>query len=350
MIRKNISMEDEYLQKLRPFLDNNSGNLSAAIRDAIELAEAALQEYDTIEEAIKHLREESGYPALRNSLIESGECILMSQLSVRWLIEKTDGILVEEGIVSELFNPYRIKSLSELVEFLNTRSRNMGWELKASTYHVEDDKTEVIILEDGDPSFRAFISEKICIFLALYLNLDVSFVHRKSNSVRIYLREYSSIGLELPPGVIKHFGAFDAVFKEIRSRPDFWISLIGRYKQQRYQRVNLQKDVFEAFLLGEVPDVASFYEESAGKPIREIPLCEMIVVTKRLASVTQLVSDVERVFDEGKMQIKIRHQFSSEKASFKLVEMFSRLFRDAGYEFEVRTVSNLMIFEFKEKC
>lgn len=343
-------MEDEYLQKLRPFLDNNSGNLSAAIRDAIELAEAALQEYDTIEEAIKHLREESGYPALRNNLIESGECILMSQLSVRWLIEKTDGILVEEGIVSELFNPYRIKSLPDLVEYLNTRSRNMGWELEASTYHLDDDKTEVIILEGGDPSFRAFISEKISIFLGLFLNLDVSFVHRKSNSVRIYLKEYSSLGLELPPGVIKHFGSFDAVFKEIKSRPDFWISLIGRYRQQRYQRVNLNKDVFEAFLVGEIPDVTSFFEESAGKPIGEIPLCEMIVVTKTLASATQLVSDVDRVFEGGKMQVKIRHQFSSEKASFKLVEMFSKLFRNAGYEFEVKTVSNLMIFEFNDKC
>ncbi len=350
MIRKNISMEDEYLQKLRPFLDNNSGNLSAAIRDAIELAEAALQEYDTIEEAIKHLREESGYPALRNNLIESGECILMSQLTVRWLIEKTDGILVEEGVVSELFNPYRIKSLPDLVEYLNTRSRNMGWELVASTYHLDDDKTEVIILENGDPSFRAFISEKISIFLGFYMDFDVSFVHRKSNLIRIYLKEYRSVGLELPPGILKNFGAFDTVFKEIKSRPDFWISLIGRYRQQRYQRVNLNKDVFEAFLVGEIPDVTSFFEESAGKPIREIPLCEMIVATKKLASVTQLVSDVERVFEEGKMQVKIRHQFSSEKASFKLVEMFSRLFRTAGYDFEVRAVSNLVIFEFREKC
>lgn len=350
MIRKNISMEDEYLQKLRPFLDNNSGNLSAAIRDTIELAEAALQEYDTIEEAVKHLREESGYPALRNSLIESGECILVSQLAVRWLIEKTDGILVEEGIVSELFNPYQIKSLPELVEYLNTRSRNMGWELEASTYHLDDDKTEVIILENGDPSFRAFISEKISIFLALYLDLDVSFVHRKSNSIRIYLKEYSSVGLELPPGVIKHFGAFDTAFKEIRSKPDFWFSLIDRYRQQRYQRVNLNKDVFEAFLVGEVPDVTSFFEESAGKPIGEIPLCEMIVATKKLASVTHLVGDVERVLEDGKMKVKIRHQFSRPKASFKLVEMFSGLFRAAGYEFEVRTVSNLMIFEFRDKC
>jgi len=36
-------MEDTYLQKLQPFLDKNNGNPSAAIRDAIELADAALR-------------------------------------------------------------------------------------------------------------------------------------------------------------------------------------------------------------------------------------------------------------------------------------------------------------------
>lgn len=343
-------MEDEYLQKLRPFLDNNGGNLSAAIRDTIELAEAALQEYDTIEEAIKHLREESGYPALRNSLIESGECILMSQLAVRWLIEKTDGILVEDEIVSELFNPYRIKTLSDLVGYLNTRSRNLGWGLEASSSHWDDDKTEVVVIENGDPSFRAFIAEEISIFLGLYLEMDVSFVHRKSNSIRIYLKEYKSVGSEFPPGIRKHFGTLDYTYKEIKSRQDFWTSLVGRYRQQRYQRINLNKDVFEAFLTGEVPDMSSFFEAAAGKPIREISLCEMIAIGKKLASTTQLVSDVDRVVEEGKMHVKIRHQFSSEKASFKLVELFSKLFVAAGYNFEVKTVSNLIIFGFQEKC
>ena len=131
MIRKNVSMEDEYLRKLQPFLDKNNGNLSAAIRDAIELADAAFQGHESVEDALEYFTQDSTkYPEIRNSLIESGECILIRQFSFRWLIENTDGILLDDELVSELFNPYKIKNVSDLIEYLNVRSQNMGWEIE----------------------------------------------------------------------------------------------------------------------------------------------------------------------------------------------------------------------------
>ena len=66
-----------------------------------------------------------------------------------------------------------------------------------------------------------------------------------------------------PPGIRKNFGFLDSTFKEIKSRPDFWTSLVERYRLQRYERVNLNKDVFEIFFSGEVPDMTSFFEASA---------------------------------------------------------------------------------------
>ncbi|MDD3246643.1 MAG: hypothetical protein PHF18_07320 [Methanosarcina sp.] len=350
MIRKNVSMEDEYLQKLQPFLDKNNGNLSAAIRDAIELADAALQGHGSVENALEYFTQGSTkYPEIRNSLIESGEGILISQLSFRWLIENTDGILVDDELVSELFNPYQIKRVSDLMEYLNTRSRDLGWEIKVSINTCEENETNVIMLENGDPSLRAFLGELISIFLGRYLNMDVSFVHRKSNSIRIFLKEHRS-DLDIPPGIRKNFGTLDYTFKEIRSKPEFWISLVERYRLQRYQRINLNKDVFESFLSGEIPDVSGFFEASAGKPIREIPLCEMFGICKKLVSVTQLASDVERIVERGKTYIKIRHQFSEEIAIEKLVELFSKLFHTAGHIFEIKTVSNLVIIEFVHTC
>lgn len=346
MIRKNVSMEDEYLQKLQPFLDKNNGNLSAAIRDAIELADAALQGHESVEDALEYfIQDSTKYPEIRNSLIESGECILISQLSFRWLIENTDGILVDDELVSEIFNPYQIKSVSDLLEYLNTRSKNMGWEVEAylSTW---EDNTEVIVVENGDPSLRAYLAEAISIFLGRYLNFDVPFVHRKSNSIRIFLKKHR-FDTDVPPGIRKNFGTLDYTFKEIKSKPDFWTSLVERYRLQRYQRVNLNRDVFETFLSGEIPDITSFFEASAGKPIQEIPFYELFVICKKIVTVTQLANDVERAVERGKVNLKIRHQFSEEIAIEKLIALFSKLFLTAGYEFEVRTVSNLIIFEFK---
>lgn len=349
MIRKNVSMEDEYLQKLQPFLDKNNGNLSAAIRDAIELADAALQGHESVENALEYFTQDSTkYPEIRNSLIESGECILISQLSFRWFIENTDGILLDDELVSEIFNPYQIKSVSGLLEYFNTRSRNMGWEVEAyiSTW---EDNTEVIVIENGDPSLRAYLAEAVSIFLGRYLNFDVSFVHRKSNSIRIFLKEYRS-DTDVPPGVRKNFGTLDYTFKEIKSKPDIWTSLVERYRLHRYQRVNINKDVFETFLSGGIPDVISFFEASAGKPVQEIPLHDMFAICKRLVSITQLANDVERSVEKGKVNLKIRHQFSEETAIEKLVEFFSKLFQTAGYKIKVRTISNLIIIEFEDAC
>lgn len=203
----------------------------------------------------------------------------------------------------------------------------------------------MIVIENGDPSLRVFLAEAISIFLGLYLNFDVPFVHRKSNSIRIFLKEYRS-DMDIPPGIRKNFGTLDYTFKEIKSKPEFWISLVERYRQQRYQRINLNRDVFETFLSGKVPDVTSFFEASAGKPINEIPLCEMFAICKKLLFVTQLANDVERTVERGKVNIKIRHQFSEEMAITKLVGLLSKVFETAGYVFEVRTVSNLIIMEF----
>lgn len=346
MVRKNVSMEDMHLKKLQPFLDKNNGNLSAAIRDAIELADAALEGHESVEGALEYFTGSSAkYPEMRNNLIESGECILISQLSFRWFIENTDGILVADELVSELFNPYQIKSTSDLLEFLNIRSKNHGWGIEASIINWEEDRTEVIVLEHGDPSLRAFLAETLSVFLGRYLSLDVSFVHRKSNSILIFLKEYKS-DTEIPPGIRKNFGTLDYTFKEIRSRPDFWTTLVERYMLHRYERVNLNRDVFEVFLSGEVPDITSFFEAFAGKPIREIPLSELFVIFKKVISVTQLVSEIERTGQGEKMYVKIRHQYSDEKVILKLVELFSKVFRAAGYTFEVRNISNLILFEF----
>jgi hypothetical protein len=343
-------MEDTHLKKLQPFLDKNNGNLSAAIRDAIELADAALEGHESVEEALEYLTEGSSkYPEIRNNLIESGECILVSQLSFRWFIENTDGILVTDELVSELFNPYQIKSTFNLLEYLNRRSKNQGWGIKASIINWGEDKTEVIVLEHGDPSLRAFLAEALSIFLGRHLNFDVSFVHRKSNSILIFLKEYKS-DTEIPPGIRKNFGTLDYTFKEIKSKPDFWTTLAERYISHRYERINLNRDVFEVFLSGGVPDITGFFEALAGKPIQEIPLSELFILCKKIVLVTQLVNEIERTNENGKMYIKIRHRFSDEKVILKLVELFSKVFRAAGQTFEVKPISNIIIFEFAEAC
>ncbi|WP_292387217.1 hypothetical protein [Methanosarcina sp. UBA5] len=74
----------------------------------------------------------------------------------------------------------------------------------------------------------------------------------------------------------------------------------------RYERINLNKDVFEVFLSGGVPDITRFFEAFAGKPIQEIPLSELFVICEKVISVTQFVSKIERTSKGGEMNLKIR--------------------------------------------
>ena len=170
------------------------------------------------------------------------------------------------------------------------------------------------------------------LFLGRYLNLDVSFVHRKSNSIRIFLKEYKS-DTEVPPGIRKNFGTLDYTFKEIRSRPDFWTSLVERYRLHRYERVNLNKDVFEVFLSGEIPDITSFFEASAGKPIREISLCELFVICKKLISTTQLASDIERTIEGGKNSFKNQTSVFRGKSYLQIGRTFFKTISDSRIYF-----------------
>ena len=70
MIRKNISLDDAHLLKLQPFLERHGGNLSAAVREAIELADLALEKHGTPEKAAD---------SLKGSEIGSGEVETLCQ-------------------------------------------------------------------------------------------------------------------------------------------------------------------------------------------------------------------------------------------------------------------------------
>ncbi|WP_243684697.1 hypothetical protein [Methanosarcina barkeri] len=85
LIRKNISLDDKYLKKLQPLLDANNGNLSAAVRDTIEVADTALLYHKSIDEAIRFLKETPAKEEL-NETIQNGENIVINKTMLEWLL------------------------------------------------------------------------------------------------------------------------------------------------------------------------------------------------------------------------------------------------------------------------
>lgn len=349
VIRKNVSLDEAHLQKLQPLLDKHRGNLSAAVREVIELVSLGLESHGTPEEMAKNLKIEKHFSQTKEQLITSGECILINQQVMKWLVKSCAGRLMDEDVVHGLINPYLITTIPELVEYLNSISKKMGWRIEVSGPYREGHGNGPLFMDftGGDRDFREFLVETVCIFLSRWMNLDVEALHRKSNSITVYLKSFiRHDSHEVPPGLKKYFGSKDLLYREIEQKPDFWMTLGELYQKFNYQRVNLDKDLFEALVAGKVPDISKYFEIKADRSLRELELSELLPLFKYLVMASNLVNDVEICTEKGKEKIKIRHDYSDERVITKLIQLFSNVFNSGWHKFSVSSVSELIIFDF----
>lgn len=115
MIRKNISIDEAHFQKLHPFLEKNKGNLSAAIREIIDLAASNFDNSENYERPIESQQENKKFKT-KEQLIRTGEYLLINQQLIKWLVKNSAGRLADEEVVNGLINPYTITTLPTLAE------------------------------------------------------------------------------------------------------------------------------------------------------------------------------------------------------------------------------------------
>ncbi len=274
IVRKNISIDQCYIDKLKPFLDKNNGNLSAAIRDSIETACQLIEEKNG-EKGEKNSKDSN--QALRNAesrnrMIEEEEFLLIHHTMLEWFIRKTSGLLIEESTVYELINPYTIKKIPDFIDYVNALNNRLGWKIKVDAECTGSPEPESVILtlSNGNPCFRGVIAHSLSLFLAKQMKLDLQGLFSRSNVTKVYLRRFEFLDYEkIPKGLEEYFGPMESTFKEIRKRPEFWKNLIKIYREQNYQRLSMNKKVFEAFVSGDLPsvdDIAREFELFTGKP------------------------------------------------------------------------------------
>ncbi|VVB89244.1 Uncharacterised protein [uncultured archaeon] len=92
IIRKNITLENTHLKKLDPLINKHEGNLSAAIRDSIDIADIVVQQYGSVENAITNLTSQTKKLTDREQSIESGNNVLIGSPIFQWMLKCTKGI------------------------------------------------------------------------------------------------------------------------------------------------------------------------------------------------------------------------------------------------------------------
>ena len=351
IVRKNISIDQCYIDKLKPLLDKNNGNLSAAIRDSIETASRATNG-NKGEKGEKDISHSLKNAESRNKMIEEEEFLLIHHTMLEWFVKKTSGLLIEESTVYELINPYTIKKIPDFVNYVNALSDRLGWRIKIGIEFAESSGPEALILtlSNGNPCFRGVIAHSLALFLAKQMNLDVEGLFSKSNVTKVYLRRFEFLNYEkIPRGLEEHFGPMESTFREIQRKPEFWKNIIKIYKQQNYQRLSINKKVFESFVSGNLPsvdDMAREFELFAGKPPESFTLAEHIMIFKEFYLTDSIGTEIEVCTDKDNEYVRLIHDYCDSEVCGLLTLYYSNIFKYIGHPFTVTSSPHMIVFEF----
>lgn len=351
LIRKNISLDDKYLKKLQPLLDANDGNLSAAVRGTIEVADIALTYHKNIDEAIKFLKETPAKEEL-NDTIRSGENIVINKTMLEWLFKHTRGRLIDEELVNELINPFEIEDMKQLEDYLNRIFRNYQWAIRTSIKceDIHNPETVLVILSNATVNSRDFFAQLVANFLAKWKQLDVEHIFRRANSTQISFKKNLSMSSnEIMPGIRTHFGYFDLVCKELDDNSEFWTQVMHIYNIERYNLATLHRSQLEIFATGEIPNPTKIFERIFKQSVSDMTLLDLLINFKKMYLATQFVRNIEICLEPERESVTIFHDFKNERFVNNLVEYFSHIFRESGIPFETSSYASMIEFRFYQE-
>lgn len=339
VVRKNISLESSHLKKLEPLTKKHNGNLSAAIRDAIDVTEAALHRYGTIEKAVLGIAVDRKEVTAREKSIETGKNVLLSSPIFIWLIKYTSGILLDKEILDELLDPLKIKTISELDKQINDISSDSGWNCKVSIFSMDNINplSATVTVAGDNEHYREFIAQLVVMFLVYNKGLDIDIVHKRASTIRIDLRPREE-GTQ-PLAAKRHFGYLKDVMWEFKEKQDFWKNFVEIYSSLNYDIVSLSRNHYEELLSGNKASDASVFESLSKRHISSIPHPEFLKLLKKTQESLQVIDKIE-IFDRN---INVYHSYKNERAIQKIQDYYLSLLRANGHEYEAKYSSSLIV-------
>jgi hypothetical protein len=339
VVRKNISFEQIHLKKLDPLIIKHKGNLSAAIRDAIDITEASLKNYGSVEDAIARINSDKKELTEREGSIDSGINVLLSRPIFLWMLKWVKGIPFENEIFEDVLDPLKINTISELDKRINDISRESGWNCQVSIFCTDDMNpvSATVSIASDNELYREFVAQLVVMFLANYKSLDIDVVHKRATSIRIdmKIREQGT----QPVAAIKYFGYLKDIMNELRSREEFWKNLMDIYSSVNYNMVSIYKGNYEDLLACNLPVDAGIFESISKKHIANIPHQDFLKLLKRTEESLMVVDKVDIMNDV----INIYHNYKDEKAIQKIRDHYISLLRANGHEYDAKYSTSLIV-------
>jgi hypothetical protein len=339
VVRKNISLEQTYLKKLDSLIKKHNGNLSAAIRDAIDITEASLRRYGSFEDALSKIISDKKDLTGREESIESGRNVLISRPILMWMLKWTKGILLENEVFEEVLDPLKIKTISGLDRKINEISRESGWNCQVSVFCMDDINplTATVTIAGDNEFYRDFLAQMVVMFLANNKGLDIDVVHKRATTLRIDLksREKGS----RPVAAINYFGYLTDAMNEFMSREEFWKNLMELYSSMNYNMVSIYKGNYEEMLAGNSIMDGVIFESVSKKHIASISHPDFLKLLKK-AEESLLIVDKIEIMENG---LNIYHNYKNENAIRKIRDYYISLLRANGHEYEAKYSTSLIV-------
>ena len=246
MISKHISIDEEYFDRIKPYIEKHNGSFGAALKEIINQVEM--------------------YNYYTNIDIPLSD----------WIFKEAEGRLVPDSVIDTIIDPSLINSMKRLDEYINDRFSKPEWNVNINL-EVDNDALPSNILIDIRGSLSK-INVVACI-LSKYLIRHSS--ERSPLGIKSVITFDESIRVELCimdkkksfESLSTYFGYTDEMLEIIKDKPAFWKTLIERHIISNYNMVTIHKNHFEELLTNDISRLGEItIEILTKKTIQDIPL------------------------------------------------------------------------------
>ncbi|RJS71270.1 MAG: hypothetical protein CW694_05590 [Candidatus Syntrophoarchaeum sp. WYZ-LMO15] len=298
MLRKNISLTDEHIRMLEPFIKEHDGNISAAMRCAIEIACGAAPSF-----------QERGFTRLPSPL-------------ARWLIESTGGLIPRVDVIKELMCEMGFDERGSSIEEVCERVRRM---VETSGLPVQVELMErgvgslVIKLKGSDPLLNEFVAKIVSLVFA---SLNPPYRIKEADDPSTLIKVHYEQGGDAHRRILEHFGYNQPFLDELIKRWEWWRWVVDTTAMLNYRVIFITQEVLEGLIQGkECPGGITYLERRSGKYYREIPFDEFFHLLREEFRNAGIVEEMTYLEDRG--EILIYHNFYEPE----VIERISRWIR-----------------------
>jgi predicted hydrocarbon binding protein len=315
IVTRHISLDKDCIEKMEPYVQKHNGNFSAAVREIIDRA--------------------GKYSSLKNSSAIDSSLF-------KWMLSEMDGRLVPDSLLDEMIDPVLINSMRKLEEYVNIRLGELEWDVEFTLKSDNDSSpTDVLIQIKGTPQKIKFLSSLLCQYLVKnspeHASLEIRSVSNVSDCIKIELSKSNKKDAERSLSIL--FGDMDQAIKAIKSRPDFWKTVIYGHLLSNYSMVTVHRNYFEDLLAGKIPMGEITIETLAKKPIQEIPLKEMLSLIKEVYETSRVVDRVE----VDRESLILFHNYRNSDVIDKLKKSLVSLLEANGHLYDAKSTANMIV-------